>query len=407
MPTFHLEDVLYGLQGFPNGVQDLADYVAVLVTLKADRDQRNRRRQNRRNAQIDRDGSADGSISEDEDSGALTPIIDSFKELASVETFEAQESDDHVQPRRKNTEKSQQAFSDQEALQRTTQIMQDDSFPSAIFDLALNQRSPPLTLFTHEALTRIRYGENIEYPKCPTNEKPNLRLLKTEPFGNEEKIDATQFLLVYPTFLRFLSSLLKDKATLQYQGFCEHYDKIASQQDFTQNFDAYRTFDRNIRRDFFHSSSGFIIDTNSVEWATRLLNAKSLMYSFPVSQTSATHYNQSRPSFRERPQPYPSQNQSFRFANSTRVSALCLRCGNQGHRANMCQESSPSRPGRNWIVKIINGILCCISDNKPICINFNLDKGCSNHSAFHHSNVAHCCSLCADSSHGASRCTRN
>ena len=406
MPTFRLEDVLYGLKGFPNGIQDLADYVDVLLTLRRDRDQRNRRRQERRDALVGQDVVADGSISEDEDSGALTPIIESFKELASVETFEAQES--MYQTRNKEADKVHQSFSDQAALQRTTQIMQDDSFPPAIFDLALNKRSPPLTLFTHEALTRIRYGENIEYPKCPTNDKPSLRLLKTEPFGNEEKIDATQFLLVYPTFLRFLSALLKDNATLQYQGFCQHYDKIASQQDFTQNFDAYRTFDRNIRRDFFHSASGFIIDVSSVEWATRLLNAKSLMYSNPLSSAQFTsHSQQPRSSFRERTQPYPTQNQPFRSAGGPRASALCLRCGNQGHRAIMCQESAPSRSGRNWIVKIINGILCCISDNKPICINFNLDKGCSNHSAFHRSNFAHCCSLCADSSHGASRCSRN
>ena len=143
MPTFHLEDVLYGLKGFPNGIQDLADYVDVLLTLRRDRDQRNRRRPERRDALVGQHVVADGSISEDEDSGALTPIIESFKELASVETFEAQKS--MYRTRDKEADKVHQSFSDQAALQRTTQIMQDDSFPPAIFDLALNKRSPPLS----------------------------------------------------------------------------------------------------------------------------------------------------------------------------------------------------------------------------------------------------------------------
>ena len=93
------------------------------------------------------------------------PIIDSFKELASAGNIEVEDPLFQSQNVPLQIGVTVKGFSDKAASQT---MMQDDSFPSAIFDLALNHKSPPLTLFTQEALNRIRYGENIKYPKCPT-----------------------------------------------------------------------------------------------------------------------------------------------------------------------------------------------------------------------------------------------
>ncbi len=178
--------------------------------------------------------------------------------------------------------------------------MKDNSFPQPIFNIAWNHISPLLTLFIHDSLERIRYRRKIEFPKTLTTENPNLRLLKMDSFPDEEQIDSVTFLTVYPVFLRFLDALLDRKAPRAFKGLCDHFEKISSSEDFQTNFAAYRTFDREIRRDFFHSSSGVIVDINSVEWSSRLLNCKALtMFTTSNSQPSSEnstpfHINKSR-----------------------------------------------------------------------------------------------------------------
>ena len=109
-------------------------------------------------------------------------------------------------------------FTDEGAACQTEIGMKDNSFPKALFNMAINRKSPPLTLFSHESLKQIRYGHNVEYPKCPTDDKPSLHLLKTDNFPDEEKIDAVSFLMVYPAFLCFLDILLDGKAPCILQG---------------------------------------------------------------------------------------------------------------------------------------------------------------------------------------------
>ncbi len=414
MPYNNFDDYLLTLKSFPNGLRDFRDNLDVLNTLNADRVQRNRRRDKRRheadqNAQDDNGNRSEAEISEDEDD-FLTPIINSLKEMADSQSSghrdPLQDEDPRSDQQTGETERPHRnaivGFTDEGAARQTEIGMKDNSFPKALFNMAINRKSPPLTLFSHESLERIRYGRNVEYPKCPTDDKPSLRLLKTDNFPDEEKIDAVSFLMVYPAFMRFLDVLLDGKAPRIFQGFCEHFAKISSCDDFQNNFAAYRTFDREIRWDFFHSESGFIIEVNSVEWSSRLLNCKATaMIAAPLpSGPSQSFRNQGR----ERPQPYFYPTQSFRFQKTP---MLCLRCGDFGHRANFCEAKSPSKPGQIWIVKWHNGSLICITDNKPVCVNFNLDKGCSNNSTVHRTYNAHICTLCADPSHGASRCSRN
>ncbi len=173
MTTVILDKFLRKLSAYPNGLKDFKDNIDVLVTLNADRRQRNEKR-NKRREEATNGGSDENidAVSDDEDD-YLTPIIHALKQIADSDIITGRSvqplQQDHIP---EETDSESFGFTDEGASQRGTSSMKDNSFPKALFDLAINHKSPPLTLFTFESLKRIRYG-NIDYPKCPTSEKPS------------------------------------------------------------------------------------------------------------------------------------------------------------------------------------------------------------------------------------------
>lgn len=118
------------------------------------------------------------------------------------------------------------------------------------------------------------------------------------------------------------------------------------------------------------------------------------------------HDSNDQPSNDKRPfqyKPYDASERPFRTRPSEMVS-YCLRCGSSdGHRAYSCKAETPNKRGRAFVVFADQKGLYRITDQRPVCIRFNLGQTCGQPSDWH---PIHICSLCADANHGASLCPR-
>ena len=90
MPLFNIKDILFGLQGFLNGIQDLNNHINILILINADWKWHNEQHSRQRDAQPDHGNAHEQNISDDEDD-VISPIIDSFKELVSAGNFKVED----------------------------------------------------------------------------------------------------------------------------------------------------------------------------------------------------------------------------------------------------------------------------------------------------------------------------
>ncbi|KDR78455.1 hypothetical protein GALMADRAFT_223808 [Galerina marginata CBS 339.88] len=275
--------------------------------------------------------------------------------------------------------------------------MHDDSIPESIAMLAKCHRTPPLSLFLGESLDRIKSARDIKYIKVGTGEFANMKLLDVSSFPADISLDNSQWTRAYNTFLDFIASSMGERL---YTGFLNHWGTMMKDQNFLQWFKAYKTFDEKVRQRFF--TAPFIIDPTSVQYNTALQEAKLCISVAPrMSQPGRRAPATNRyPSTGNRWQPYANTSQqSFRSYAKMR----CLRCGNEGHRAEGCKSETPSKTGRSFVVRAAGRGLERLSDGRPVCIRFNIGT-CSISDPSH---PMHICSLCADAHHGATACTRN
>jgi hypothetical protein len=272
--------------------------------------------------------------------------------------------------------------------------MHDDSIPNSIIMLAKCHRTPPLSLFLGESLDRIKAGRDVKYIKVGTGEFANTKLLDVSIFPSDVSLDKTQWIQAYNTFLAFVAKSMGERL---YQGFLSHWDSMMKDQKFAHYFEAYRTFDEKIRQSFF--TTPFITDPTSIQYNSALQEAKLFLSVSPSNSLSDNR--QSLPGcFPTRWQPYgPGPQRSFR-AN---YKMCCLCCGIEGHRADTCKAEGPSKTGRSFVVRAVGRGLERLSDARPVCIRFNL----GNCVVSDPSHPLHICSLCSDTHHGASGCTRN
>ncbi|KAJ7465709.1 hypothetical protein FB451DRAFT_980202, partial [Mycena latifolia] len=278
----------------------------------------------------------------------------------------------------------------------------DNSIPNAIYSLAKNGISPPLTLFLPASLERVR-SSNVKTVKHGTGETTKVTVIDLSDFPNEASLDQATWFTSYNTFLSFLQTAVGERI---FQSFAKHYNRILSDPDLNTWFPAYRDFDRKIRAQFF--TEPFIIDIYDAEYRSALQSAKD---SFLLSKNSANSSaptgtrgggssgpgSQKEKEKTERPKPYDKDN-SFRHKNT-----LCFRCGRTGHSASACKETNPSRHGREFVIFANRDGLFRVLDSRAVCVWFNYGK-CDSSGRDH---PIHICSLCGDTHHGASNCTRN
>ncbi|KAJ7432355.1 hypothetical protein B0H11DRAFT_1973816 [Mycena galericulata] len=269
----------------------------------------------------------------------------------------------------------------------------DNSIPVAIYSLAKNGISPPLTLFLPASLETIR-SSNVKTLKHGTGESTKVTVIDVSEFPDERSLDQATFLTCYNTFLTFLETAAGTKIL---QGFARHYDNILADPELKLWFPAYRDFDRKIRAQFF--TSPYIVDPSDMEYRSALQSAKNLYLmsnsggSFQ-SKGSGSHHSKEK---QERTKPYDREDPS------RQRTIICFRCGRVGHSAPLCKETNPNRHGREFVIFANRDGLFRIHDNRPVCMGFN----CARCLASGNNHPVHICSLCGDTHHGAVNCTRN
>src|SRR5882724_6715759 len=120
------------------------------------------------------------------------------------------------------------------------------------------------------------------------------------------------------------------------------------------------------------------------------------------SSVDLKHHESSTSNVSPHDKPYLAPGTSF--LDGSPPSTLCIHCGSKGHRMASCSETQSSWPERPLIVSWNNNHLESF-DGSHICLHYNVRNTCSMLPSDHHG--AHYCSLCGNTCHGVSMCTRN
>ncbi|KAJ7135308.1 hypothetical protein C8R46DRAFT_1047970 [Mycena filopes] len=362
--------------------------VGILKKLEAEREARNKKRGERRAA--DEQGVSDDET--DELSAYLMVVP------ATGENPGPAENADTPQDSTVTTQSSTLLFDDDSAARNTFQA-HDTSIPAAVFSLARNGISPPLTLFMPTSLERIR-SSNVKTVKHGTGESTKVTVLDVSDFPAESTLDQANWATTYNTFLTFLQVAVGPRI---FQSFAQHYNRILSEPKLDVWFPAYFAFDQKIRAQFF--TKPYIIDTGDAEYRSALQSAKDdFMWNKP-SGGGAPGSGGKATSSRDREQPKPYDRESA--AAQKRSNTLCFRCGRLGHNAHSCNETNPSKHGRQFVITAGRDGLFRISDKRSVCVMFNIGRCDGGAGAATRNHPLHICTLCGDAHHGASGCTRN
>ncbi|KAK0222675.1 hypothetical protein EDD85DRAFT_779162 [Armillaria nabsnona] len=285
----------------------------------------------------------------------------------------------------------------------------DTSFHEDYKALLIHRISIPLTMFHSTYLRALQFNDDamsrVKITRMSADgSSKNFSVLDISKAPPEVDLSRADFLECYNNLLEFVTSIGFGERTLQ--GLNEHLHAMLSDPQFSRWFEAYKTFDKDYRAKLFKDP--FIPDPSCKSWSDGVQRAKDnyLLMQQETQTGSEGSWKRAKPSggyTTKHFTPYDtSQRDTIRRTSSFRP--LCLRCGGIGHRADSCSAAAPSKHGRSFLVEWKDDSLVRISDQKYVCIRFNL-TGCRAEPNFHHG--AHICSLCADTHHGATKCTRN
>jgi hypothetical protein len=210
-------------------------------------------------------------------------------------------------------------FHDAEAAQNKFETY-DSSIPNDITLLAACDYTPPLPLFTTEALECIRNRKDLKFVKLGTGRYENTRVLDVSDFPADEDLSPTSWCLAYNTFLNWMSKRAQGKIL---EGWTAHHDAMVNDPEFQTHFQAYVSFDKELRSRFF-TNGPFIIDPSNFHWSNALINKK-IAYSTKALTTNTS--SQDNASRNRRYQPYDVPARSFRSFPKSQFTPLCLRCG--------------------------------------------------------------------------------
>ncbi|KAJ6562870.1 hypothetical protein DFH09DRAFT_1082825 [Mycena vulgaris] len=341
----------------PGDVVFSTEALKVLDKMEAQRVERNKKRTARREAEED-----DVSADEDDDLAPYVMVVPSGEG--------SQLKQGPIVPSKSTANPSQDSklLFDDAVAEKNVLRAHDNTIPTAIYSLAKNGISPLLTLFLLASLARIR-SSNVKTVKHGTGESTKVTVIDLTDFPDEESMDQAVWFTCYNTFLSFLETAAGARI---YQSFATHYNQILTDPKLSVWFPAYREFDRGVRAQFF--TSPYIIDIRDDEYRSALQSAKN---SFLMSNRSSSASvskggfpGTSGPSKdrNERPKPYDKD------INSRKKAILCFRCGRSGHGAITCEETNPSRHGRQFVIYANRDGLFRILDKRAVCMGFNCAK---------------------------------
>ncbi|KAJ7669585.1 hypothetical protein B0H17DRAFT_1209657 [Mycena rosella] len=233
----------------------------------------------------------------------------------------------------------------------------DNSIPEAIYSLAKNGISPPLTLFLPASLELIR-SSNVKTVKHGTGETTKVTVIDVSEFPDEETLDQANFLTCYNTFLTLMEGSAGKNI---FRGFANHYERILSDLDIRTWFPAYRVFNKKIRAQFF--TRPYIIDVQNTQYRDALQAAKDLLLMLNSINSAQPMHTSSGVSHTVKER---SERSKLYDRDDEQHSVLCFRCGRMGHSAPRCSESDPSRHGRNFVIFANREGLFRIHDQRPV-----------------------------------------
>lgn len=284
----------------------------------------------------------------------------------------------------------------------------------------------PLHILTIKSIQQYNKMPTSDIQYAQATSDGSLTLITKGPDCKDElKMTEGEWRLTIPTYLRLIRYHCKCPNCMDIvQGLQKHFDWIAAQPNYYQDFLLYLRYDIKIR--------GFIATTKYVptgyepnifqatrdEYVTDL--ARNRIVSNPGNeQTSASSgsrgrsrsasprrnsYNMhsstnfqpsGRRDYRERNRDYRDRDRGFRPYSSSGSKTFCIACGQNGHASYECRSSKApflvkDRSGR-WLGP----------DGAQLCYKWNNDatscQGC---------NRDHRCTLCGNKGHSARKCSR-
>ncbi|KAK0438525.1 uncharacterized protein EV420DRAFT_1316454 [Desarmillaria tabescens] len=276
--------------------------------------------------------------------------------------------------------------------------------------LLVHKISIPLSMFHPSYLHVLQYS-NDSLPRIKITQtgsdgtSKNFSVLDISKAPAEADLNRADFLVCYNNLLEFFTDIGCGPRTLQ--GLNEHLHTMLTDPNFAMWFEAYKSFDRDFRAKFFKDP--FIPDPSAKSWSDGVQAAKDNYLLRQRETQVAGNGGQDRRGkgnggyTNKRFSPYD-MTQRDNASRSSSFRPLCLRCGLIGHHADSCMAATPSKSGRSFLVEWRDNSLLQISDHKLVCVRFNLTV-CRIEPSINHG--IHMCSLCADTHHGATKCTRN
>ena len=237
--------------------------------------------------------------------------------------------------------------------------------------------------------------------KIPLGYAAGKYALDESLFPPEDSLTNVEFMQAHKHWLTLIKILAEPSI---YNGWKSHHNRMCNDPDLLKWAHAWRSHDKQLHLSFMDRP--FIIDPDSLTYHHQFKRAHLDSWtSMPTHRSPHPQAPRATPSS-NRFAPYDKLDKtmsqpplrSFQDPKNT----LCLKCGMLGHHVNTCRGTS-NRPDCPTIVTWKDGRLL----NKagmPICIIFNVKGYCSDSSSGH---PYHSCSLCSDSVHGATGCTRN
>ena len=270
--------------------------------------------------------------------------------------------------------------------------------PSCIWKLV--QARVPLSLpcITTSALQFIHNNPtSIKTTKSADGVSQSKELmLDMSAFGDPEDISQTDWHDAWINRLNIIK-MTSDKDIYKY--FKSHHRFISQQEDFAEEFEAYKRFDIWFCRHYTNTR----FKLSQQQYQSKVLEFKlkhphSHFHSFPSSLSP--HPLPQRSNSRYNPYPRKSPTSAPPFPKGTTTNApagQCLICGRRGHKGSVCSYSQTEK-GNPVASCWRNGRVVLISSGAEVCFQWNVRSECkSNHRA-----SDHFCSICAARDHSLS-----
>lgn len=273
--------------------------------------------------------------------------------------------------------------------------------PDDYFTLWHAKEHLPISLFSLESLRLVHSKANSLRTVKNTFDRKGPKLINTEDsrFQSEDTLDYASWSGAIGTFLAFAKSLDK-KGTAQKWYY--HHFEFCTELVVTrhEDWEVVRSFDIATRKEYHMSPFRFGHDTHHSRFLAheRLLQRTANRQSVPSSSRASAPSGS-----RREPAPYThsSSRQPFQSRQpGPKTTSVCLICGNQGHRSDVCRVQKLRGTDKPTFARFSNGKLVSVRDANPICAPWNV-SGNFGARCGQHNRAEHACSFCGKLDHHA------